>query len=141
MSSNKIGVGIPPKPKGLGLLPKTLMKKKRNIFAIITSTFRKFNFADKDVPRPKKETDDVPPPDYTLEELLADIPETKFSDKNMPVEDKDIPPANKETKPVPPPDYTLEELLANIPKHNLKTSQANSSEEVDTGQPVGKEVW
>ena len=31
--------------------------------------------ANSDVPRPKKESKPVPPPDYTLEELLENIPE------------------------------------------------------------------
>ncbi len=47
----------------------------------------------------------------------------------------------KEVGPVPPPKYTLEQLLANIPEPDLKVLKSNSSEEVDTGKPVGKEVW
>ena len=47
----------------------------------------------------------------------------------------------KEAGPVPPPKYTLEQLLANIPEPDLKVLKSNSSEEVDTGKPVGKEVW
>ena len=53
----------------------------------------------------------------------------------------DVPPPKKESKPVPPPDYTLEELLENIPEPSSKVRDPGFSGEVDTGRPVGKEVW
>ncbi len=42
MSNKKIGVGIPPKPKGLGLLPKTLMKKITCLLLVLLCTFSIF---------------------------------------------------------------------------------------------------
>ncbi|MYB64995.1 hypothetical protein F4X73_09925 [Candidatus Poribacteria bacterium] len=69
--------------------------------------------------------------------IKPDIPEQIST-----VTDADVPSLPKrEGGPVPPPKYTLEQLLANIPEPDLKTLKSNSSEEVDTGKPVGKEVW
>ena len=89
----------------------------------------------------EKKNKPVPPPDYTLEELLENIPEPSLPDEKMAAANSDMLPPKKECKPVPPPDYTLEELLANVPEPNCKTLASRSSEEVDTGKPVGKEVW
>ena len=89
----------------------------------------------------KKESKPVPPPDYTLEELLENIPEPSLADEKAAAANNDVPPPKKESKPVPPPDYTLEELLANVPEPNCKTLASRSSKEVDTGKPVGKEGW
>ena len=112
-----------------------------------TSKSSKSTLSDKkvgavsDVPLPKKESRSVPPPDYTLDELLTNIPESDVSDKKGVVASTDVPPPKKERGPVPPPDYTLEELLANIPEPSSKAPKPDSSDEVDTGRPVGKEVW
>ena len=64
-----------------------------------------------------------------------------MSDKDNTVADIDVPLPKKEGGPVPPPKWTLEQLLANIPEPDIKVLKSNSSEEVDTGKPVGKEVW
>ena len=63
------------------------------------------------------------------------------SDKRVAVAASNVPPLKKERGPVPPPDYTVEELLANIPEPSSKVPKSDSSDEVDTGRPVGKEVW
>ena len=63
-------------------------------------------------------------------------------DQDNTVADADVPPpSKKDGGPVPAPKYTLEQLLANIPEPELKVLKSNSSEEVGTGKPVGKEVW
>ena len=64
-----------------------------------------------------------------------------MSDQDNTIANTDVPPPKKEGGPVPTPDYTLEQLLANIPEPDPKVLKSNSSEEVDTGKPVGKEVW
>ena len=101
----------------------------------------KVTVENNDIPSPKENSGSVPPPDYTLEELLANVPEPDLSTENQVAADNDVPPPKKEGEPLPPPDYTLEELLANVPEPNCKTLASSSSEEVDTGKPVGKEVW
>ena len=102
---------------------------------------KKVTVASNDIPSAKEASGDVPPPDYTLEELLANIPDPDLLTENQVAVDNDAPPPKKESEPVPPPDYTLEELLANVPEPDCKTLASRSSEEVDTGKPVGKEVW
>ena len=117
------------------------MKKKSPKFQKPDVSDRKVAVAASDVPPPKKERGPVPPPDYTVEELLANIPESDVSDKKVVVASTDVPPPKKERGPVPPPDYTVEELLANISEPSPKTPKPDSSDEVNTGRPVGKEVW
>jgi len=102
---------------------------------------KKVTVGNNDIQSPKEDNRSVPPPDYTLEELLANVPEPDLLTENQVAVDNDVPPPKKESEPVPPPDYTLEELLANVPEPNCKTLASRSSEEVDTGKPVGKEVW
>ena len=80
-------------------------------------------------------------PNVTLEELSVNTAEPNLPDNKVPVENSDIPSAKEDNNAVPPPDYTLEELLANVPEPNRKALASNSSEEVDTGRPVGKEAW
>ena len=77
----------------------------------------------------------------TLEELSASTAEPNLADNKVTIENNDRPSRKEDSGSVPPPDYTLEELLANVPEPNCKTLASNSSEEVDTGKPVGKEVW
>ena len=62
-------------------------------------------------------------------------------DKKVAVAANDVPPCKKKRAPVPPPDYTLEELLENIPESSSEVPEPGASNEVDTGQPVGEEVW
>ena len=80
-------------------------------------------------------------PSTTPKKITSKFPKPDLSDKDIAVADGDVPPPKKEGGPVPTPDYTLEQLLANIPEPNSKMLKSNSSEEVDTGKPVGKEVW
>ncbi len=82
----------------------------------------------KPIANPKRDTSQFKKPD---------IPEqvNTLADVDVPTLPK------KEAGPVPPPKYTLEQLLANIPEPDLRELKSNSSEEVDTGKPVGKEVW
>lgn len=75
-------------------------------------------------------------PSATSKKVASKFPNPSLSDIGS-----DVPPPKKESGPVPPPKYTLEQLLANIPEPDPKMWQTNSSEEVDTGKPVGKEVW
>ena len=117
------------------------MKKKSSKFQKLDVSDRKVAVAASDVPPSEKERGPVPSPDYTLEELLANIPESDVSDKKVVVALTEVPPPKKERGPVSPPDYTLEELLANIPEPSSKAPKPDSSDEVDTGRPVGKEVW
>lgn len=53
----------------------------------------------------------------------------------------DIPPKKERQGPVPPPNYTLEELLAKVPEPTTREPEPNFSGKIDTGPPVGKEVW
>ena len=76
---------------------------------------------------PKRNTSEFIKPD--IPEQISTLTDTDVS--SLP---------KKEGGPVPPPKYTLEQLLANIPEPDLKALKSNSSEEVDTGNPVGKEV-
>ncbi len=77
----------------------------------------------------------------TLEEFSVNVAEPNLADNKVTAENNDIPSPKEDSGSVPPPDYTLEELLANVPEPDCKTLASNSSEEVDTGKPVGKEVW
>ena len=80
-------------------------------------------------------------PSTTPKKIISKFPKPDLSDKDTAVADGDVPPPKKEGGPVPTPDYTLEQLLANIPEPELKVLKSKSSEEVDTGKPIGKEVW
>ena len=80
-------------------------------------------------------------PSTTPKKIISKFPKPDLSDKDTAVADGDVPPPKKEGGPVPTPDYTLEQLLANIPKPDPKVSKSKSSREVDTGKPIGKEVW
>ena len=77
----------------------------------------------------------VSKPTYTLEDLLAQIPddtsrdeETKTTVPNRSIPEEAYSPAN-----VSKPTYTLEDLLAQITEDNLH-------DEVDTGPAVGNEI-
>lgn len=53
----------------------------------------------------------------------------------------DIPRKKERKGPVPPPNYTLEELLSKVPEPTTKVPDPDFSGEIDTGPPVGEEVW
>jgi len=76
-----------------------------------------------------------------LKTISSKFPEPNLSDGDVALADSDALPPKKESGPLPPPDYTLEELLANIREPSSKVSALGFSGEVDTGRPVGKEVW
>ena len=51
-------------------------------------------------------------------------------------------PCNQERRrPIPRPNYTIEELLAKVPEPKVEARKSGTSEETDTGPPVGREVW
>lgn len=74
-------------------------------------------------------------------EMTQKMQRSCISGKNALTLDNDVPPLKKESGPVPPPSFTLEQLLANIPEPDLEVLKSKSSQEVDTGKPVGKEEW
>lgn len=76
-----------------------------------------------------------------MKKKLSKFQKPDVSDRRVAVAASNVPPPKKERSPVPPPDYTVEELLANIPEPSSKVPKSDSSDEVDTGRPVGKEVW
>ena len=80
----------------------------------------------------------MPKPSASKENISKSIKPDIFDQDNTVA---DVLPPKKEGGPVPPPKWTLEQLLANIPEPDLKVLKSNSSEEVDTGKPIGKEVW
>lgn len=83
----------------------------------------------------------MPKPSASSKKNISKSIKPDMSDKDNTIVDTDAPLPKKEEGPVPPPKYTLEQLLANIPEPEHKVLKSNSSEEVDTGKPVGKEVW
>ena len=42
---------------------------------------------------------------------------------------------------IPRPNYTIEELLAKVPEPKVEVRKPGSSQETNTGPPVGKEIW
>ena len=75
------------------------------------------------------------------EKISSKVPKPSLPTQKRAAANSDVPPPKKESKPVPPPDYTLEELLENVPEPSSKVPDPDFSGEVDTGRPVGKEVW
>ena len=67
-------------------------------------------------------------------EIPAKVPKSGLRKDDVEIAHSAVPPKKERQGPVPPPSYTLEELLAKVPEPNF-------SGEVDTGPPVGKEVW
>ena len=74
---------------------------------------------------------------YTSEKLSAEVPESKLRGKKV----ETAPRNPKRHRPIPHPNYTIEELLAKVPEPKVKARKPDSSEETDTGPPVGREVW
>ncbi len=83
----------------------------------------------------------MPKPSASSNKNISKFIKPDISDQDNTVADADVPLPKKEGGPVPPPKYTLEQLLANIPEPEFEVLKSNSSQEVDTGKPVGKEVW
>lgn len=85
-------------------------------------------------PRNEKGSDSVKRPDYTLEDLLAQMPKDGSNSKKA----KDVPfgppRTEKGSDSIKRPDYTLKDLLDQVKENG-------SHDEIDTGPPVGNEVW
>ena len=75
--------------------------------------------------------------DYTSEKLSAKVPESKLRDKKV----KIAPHTKERRRPIPRPNYTIEELLSKVPEPKVEARKSGSSEETNTGPPVGREVW
>lgn len=85
-------------------------------------------------PRNEKGSDSVKRPDYTLEDLLSQMPECNSNNKSA----KDVPfgppRTEKGSDSIKRPDYTLKDLMDQVEENC-------SQDEIDTGPPVGNEVW
>ncbi len=85
-------------------------------------------------PRREKGSDSIKRPDYTLEDLLAQIPADNSNSKKAKDAPFGPPRTEKGSYPLKTPDYTLKDLLDQV-------TENNSHDEVDSGPPVGNEVW
>lgn len=74
-------------------------------------------------------------------EIPAKVPKSGLRKDDVEIANSAVPPKKERQGPVPPPSYTLEELLAKVPEPTTRGPEPNFSGEVDTGPPVGKEVW
>ncbi|MDE0009896.1 MAG: hypothetical protein OXU36_02050 [Candidatus Poribacteria bacterium] len=74
-------------------------------------------------------------------EIPVKAPTSGSRKDDVEIANSDIPPKKERQGPVPPPNYTLEELLAKVPEPTNRGPESNFSGKVDTGPPVGKEVW
>lgn len=75
--------------------------------------------------------------DYISEKLSAEVPESKLRDKKVKIASR----SKERHRPIPRPNYTIEELLAKVPEPKVEARKSGSSEETNTGPPVGREVW
>lgn len=84
--------------------------------------------------RREKGSDSIKRPDYTIEDLLEQIPDDHSN--NRKAKDEPFGPhrAEKGSDSIKRPDYTLKDLLDQV-KENC------SHDEIDSGPPVGNEVW
>ncbi|MCY3741757.1 MAG: hypothetical protein OXH00_12115 [Candidatus Poribacteria bacterium] len=80
-------------------------------------------------------------PNCAPAKIPAKVPKSGLRKGDVEIVNTDIPPKKERQEPVPPPNYTLEELLAKVPEPTTRGPEPNFSGEVDTGPPVGKEVW
>ena len=78
---------------------------------------------------------------YLRTTLEIKSPEPNMSNRNIKITDSHVPPKKGKQTPVPPPSYTLEELLSKVPDPAVDAREPGFSDEVDTGAPVGREVW
>ena len=85
-------------------------------------------------PHNEKGSGSIKLPDYTLEDLLAQIPEDHTNDRKAQAAPFGPPRKEKGSYPLKRPNYTLKDLLDQITEDNLH-------DEIDAGPPVGKEVW
>ncbi|MDE0317278.1 MAG: hypothetical protein OXM61_20555 [Candidatus Poribacteria bacterium] len=84
-------------------------------------------------PRNEKGSDSIKRPNYTLEDLLAQIPEDGANRKKAKDASFGPPRTEKGSGSIKRPDYTLKDLLDQV--------KDSSHDEIDTGPPVGNEVW
>ncbi len=82
----------------------------------------------------EKRSNSVKRPNYTLEDLLAQIPEDRPNGKKVQAAPFGPPRKEKGSYPLKHPNYTLKDLLDQITEDNLH-------DEIDAGPPVGNEVW
>ena len=84
--------------------------------------------------RREKGSDSIKRPDYTIEDLLEQIPDDHSNSKKA----KDGPfgphRVEKGSNSIKRPDYTLKDLLDQVKENG-------SQDEIDTGCPLGNEVW
>ena len=85
-------------------------------------------------PHNEKGSGSLKRPDYTLEDLLAQIPEDQTNARKAQAAPFGPPRKEKGSYPLKRPNYTLKDLLDQITEDNLH-------DEIDAGPPVGKEVW
>ena len=85
-------------------------------------------------PRNEKGNDSIKRPDYTLEDLLAQISEDNANSNKAKAAPFGPPRTEKGSYPLKRPDYTLKDLLDQVKENS-------SHDEIDTGPPVGNEVW
>ena len=85
-------------------------------------------------PRNEKESSSIKRPDYTLEDMLAQIPVDNSNNKKAEDAPFGPPRAEKGSDSIKRPDYTLKDLLEQVKENS-------SHDEIDTGPPVGNEIW
>ncbi|MCY3549598.1 MAG: hypothetical protein OXH39_03995 [Candidatus Poribacteria bacterium] len=85
-------------------------------------------------PRNEKGSDSIKRPDYTLEDLLAQISEDNANSNKAKAAPFGPPRTEKGSYPLKRPDYTLKDLLDQVKENS-------SHDEIDTDPPVGNEVW
>ena len=71
------------------------------------------------------------------EKLSGKIPKPRLRSKKIEM----APRSQERRRPIPRPNYTIEELLAKVPEPKVEVRKPRISEEIDTGPPVGREVW
>ena len=69
--------------------------------------------------------------------LSGKLPKPRLCGKKVEI----APRSQKRRRPIPRPNYTIEELLAKVPEPKVESRKPCISEEIDTGPPIGKEVW
>ena len=85
-------------------------------------------------PRNEKGSDAIKRPDYMLDDLLAQMPKDNENSNKPKAAPFGPPRTEKGSYPLKHPDYTLKDLLDQVKENS-------SHDEIDTGPPVGNEVW
>ena len=71
------------------------------------------------------------------EKLSGKVPKPRLHGEEIEM----APRSQERRRPIPRPNYTIEELLAKVPEPKVEARKPGTSEETDTGPPVGREVW